>query len=131
MVPQFVLLETPPEFYYLEEMFDRHRYPRGYAEKMMKTILFLMRTQKNVHAEVPGWIERFRYSESEVGELLYRPLESLGQSFYQHFTKWGMYLPDGQMPYAYSRQDRDCTLFTYDPAYHALRPRWQFQNTER
>lgn len=131
MMPQFVLLETPPEFYYLEEMFQRFQYPAKHAEKMMKTILFLMRSHQNLHAELPGWIQRFRYSEPEVGELLYRPMEALGQSFHRHFTTWGMYLPDGQMPYVYSKQDRECTLFQYDMAYQCLKNRWRIENTER
>lgn len=125
MTPQLVLLESPPEVNYLEEMFERHQYPRNHSDKVLKTILFLMRSNKNVEAEVPGWIERFRYSEPVVGELLYRPMQTLCENFHRHFTVWGMYLPDGQMPYAYSKQEGECSLFLFDEAYASLRSKWQ------
>ena len=131
MIPQFVLLETPPEFYYLEEMFERYRYPSKQAEKVLKDVLFLMRSKQNLNTELPRWIERFRHKESQVGELLYRPIEALGEGFHRQFTMWGMYLPDGQLPYAYSKQHRECTLFQYDMAYHCLKNRWQIENTEK
>lgn len=127
MIPQLVLLETPPEVDYLEEMFVRHEFPSTHAEKVVKTILFLMRSKRNVNAELPGWIERFRYSEPKVGELLYRPIEAMGQHFLHLFDTWEMYLPDGQLPYVYSKRERECTLFQYDEAYHSLRSKWQIK----
>lgn len=122
MIPQLVLLETPPEVSYLEEMFERHDYRPAHFEKVLSTIVFLLRSRRNASEEVPLWIERFRYSDLVVGELLYRPMQAMSEHFFQQISDWGLYLADGQMPYDYASREPETVLLEYDQAYQSLRP---------
>lgn len=118
MIPQLVLLEEPPEVEYLGEMFQRYSFPPSQLDKVLTKIVTLLQTKGVGVGAVSEWVDEFRWKEQEVGELLYRPLQVLGDSFYGQFLQWGMYLPDGYMPYEYAgRHDLDYLVMKLDIYY--------------
>ena len=105
MIPQFVVLEAPPEVAYLEEMFDGHRMIE-LTDKVLRDVVRLLQDGRNGPRAIPEYVERFRNQHFPMGELVYRPIQVLGENLYKQFLEWRMYLPDGCLPFNYHDRDR-------------------------
>jgi hypothetical protein len=107
MIPQFVVLEAPPEVAYLEEMFDGYQLPRSFLDQVLRDTVKLLQDARSAPETLKAYVERFRREHYwPMTEITYRPIQVLGENLQKQFFDWKMYLPDGTLPFNYHDRDR-------------------------
>lgn len=100
MIPQIVILEAPPELAYMDEILGRYGRARE-LERMLERIVDTLRYRDTAPDSLAEYVDHFRTLDYELGDMLYRPIQVMGDDFFEQLIKSGIYLPTGDLPYGY------------------------------